>query len=267
MERLRATAVFHLVAAMTCLFGPAAYAGFSYDFETQPPTTFINSSAQFNGAPSSTFSSNVSGGVLHLSDGMHPNSGGAWLGTAVETSQLFTDLRATATLNPAGATNNTLNVTVRYSPSTGTSYAVGLDFQTGRLVVGKIYGRVPAEFAFSTDPGQGSQRLLTDLARSYFLQVDAIGNNVTASLFDSPGGPQLLKVNYRDTGVGGAPFTSGMSGLSAVSFDGTTAVLLDGTFDNFSSTAFPEPGAATAGAIFGLTALRRRHARGPVRPA
>jgi hypothetical protein len=244
---------------VTCLLGSGAFADFAYDFTTPPPTTFVYAGLPTSGAPSATFSSSVSDGILHLSDSRHPNSGGAFLGKALETSQVFTDVRASATLNPAGTTNNGLNVSVRESLATGNGYVAGLDFQTGRLVIGKIYGRTPVQFAFSTDPNQGSQLPLTDLARSYFLQVDAIGNKVTASLFDSPGGPQLLQVNYTDTGVGGAPFRSGVSGMSAVSDNGTTAVLLDGTFDNFTSTSVPEPGVAAAGVFLGLALCRRRH--------
>jgi hypothetical protein len=213
------------------------------------------------GAPSATFTSSVSDGILHLRDSTHPSSGGAFLAKALETSQVFTDVRASATLNPAGTTDNGLNVSVRESLATGNSYVAGLDFQTGRLVVGKIYGRVPEVFVFSTDPSQGTQLALTDLARSYFLQVDAIGNKVTASLYGFAGGPQLLQVNYTDIGVGGPAFTSGVSGVSAVSDNGTTAVRLDGTFDNFTSTAVPEPGAAVLGVFLGLALCQRRPPR------
>jgi hypothetical protein len=264
MERLRATPVLCLMAAITCLFGPAAYASFSYDFSTQPPATFASSSELYNGAPSPTFSSSVSGGVLHLSDTTHPSSGGAFLGTATETSQVFTDVRAAATLNPAGTSNNILNVSVRYSPVTGNAYAVGVDFQEGTLLIGKIVADRPVQSVLSTDRSQGSQSPLTDLARSYFLQVDAVGNHVSARLFDSPGGDELLAVDYTDTGVGGPAFASGFSGLSAVSDrDGRNPLFLEGTFDNFTATAVPEPGVAGAGALLGLTLLRRRHARRP----
>jgi hypothetical protein len=264
MERLGATPVLCLVAAMTSLLGPAAYASFSYDFSTQPPATFVSSGELYNGALSPTFSSSVSGGVLHLSDTTHPGSGGAFLGTATETSQVFTDVRAAATLNPAGTSNNILNVSVRYSPATGNAYAVGVDFQDGTLLIGKIVADRPVQSVLSTDPSQGSQLPLNDLARSYFLQVDAVGNHVAARLYDSPGGDELLALNYTDTGAGGPAFVSGLSGVSAVSDrDGRNPLFLDGTFDNFASTAVPEPGVAGAGAFLGLTLLQRRRARRP----
>jgi len=62
---------------MTCLFGSAAYADFSYDFSTPPPATFVYSGVPRTGPPSATFSSSVSGGVLRLGDSRHPNSGGS----------------------------------------------------------------------------------------------------------------------------------------------------------------------------------------------
>src|SRR6476619_205211 len=101
MERLRATPVSGVLAAITCLFGSAARADFSYDFSTPPPATFVFSGVTNTGAPSATFSSSVSGGTLRLSDSTHTNSGGAFLAQALETSQVLPVVRATATLNPA----------------------------------------------------------------------------------------------------------------------------------------------------------------------
>jgi hypothetical protein len=243
---------------MTSPFTSTAYAGYSYDFATPPPATFVSKGLSTSGATSPTFSSIVSGGILRISDPTRPEAGGAVIGSALETSEVFTDVRATATLNPAGTSINSLNLLVRYGPVTRARYVSGVDFRTGTLVVAKVIDDRPVQFVFSTDPGQGSQRPLTDLARSYFLQVDAIGNNVTARLFDSPGGAQLRMVNYTDTGVGGRAFASGYSGVSVVSFDNPR---MDGTFDNFSSTAVPEPGFAVAGVLLGVALCRRRHSR------
>ena len=77
MKRLRATPVACLVAAVTCLSGSAAYAGYSYDFETPPPATFVSKGLSTSGATSATFSSSVSGGIFRVSDPIHPNYGGA----------------------------------------------------------------------------------------------------------------------------------------------------------------------------------------------
>jgi hypothetical protein len=251
MNRLGATALSCLAAAMTCLFGSAAYGGFSYDFSTPPPATF--KSMTVGGVGSDTFSSGVSGGVFRLSDSTHPDDGGAGIGFAVETSQVFTDVRATATLNPAGTSNNALSVLVRHGPAG--NYSAGLDFRTGSMFIVKIVNG-PVDGASSSDPEQGSQDPLTDLARSYFIQVEAIGNHVNARLFGSPGGPQLRVVNYTDVGEGGPAVTSGFTGILAVSIN-PPAIPMDGTFDNLTSTAVPEPGVAALGLFLGLALCQR----------
>jgi hypothetical protein len=128
--------------------------------------------------------------------------------------------------------------------------------------VGKVIADRPVQVVASTDASQGSQPPLLDLSRSYFLQADVVGNHVSGRLFDSPGGTQLLTLDYTDRGVGGPVITSGESGLSVVSDrDGSHPLFLNGTFDNFTSTAVPEPGAAAAGAFLGLALLRRRRSR------
>src|SRR5437667_8876638 len=87
----------------------------------------------------------------------------------------------------------------------------------------------PINHVLSTDDSQGNQPPLTDLARSYFLQLDVVGNQLTERVFDVEGGAQLLVVSYTDTGVGGPPLDTGLAGLSGVSNGGLTT-MLDGTF-------------------------------------
>jgi hypothetical protein len=260
MKNLRATPLPCLISAVTFLLTPAAYAGYSYDFETPPPGTFLSKGLSNSGATSPTFSSAVVGGVFRVSDNTHPDAGGAIIGSALETGEVFTDVRASATLNPAGTTINSLNVLVRYGPVTRARYVSGVDFQAGTVGVAKVMNDRPVQLVLDTDPAQGSQRPLANLARSYYLQVDAVGNKVTARLFDSPGGAQLRVVNYTDTGIGGPALKSGYSGLSAVSFDDPR---MHGTFDNFTSTALPEPGTAAFSAFVGIALIRRRHSRRP----
>ena len=73
-----------------------------------------------------------------------------------------------------------------------------------------------------------------DLGNSYFLQLDVVGNQLTARVFDVEGGTQLLIVNYTDTGVGGPPLESGVAGVSAVTLTGTG---VDGSFGPLRATA------------------------------
>src|SRR5207248_7165328 len=125
-------------------------------------------------------------------------------------------------------TDNILNLLARDDPQTINTYAAGVDFVTGVLRVAKVLGGgAPVEVVISADDSQGNQPPLTDLARSYFLQLDVVGNQLTARVFDVEGGTQLLIVYYTDTGVGGPPLAAGMAGVSAVS---TTGGPVDGNF-------------------------------------
>lgn len=142
-------------------------------------------------------------------------------------------MRVSGIVNPTGTTNNVLNLT--RGDLSGNVYGGGLDFSAGVLHVSKLIGATVVETVLSTDAGQGNQPPLTELARSYFLQVDVIGNQVTARVFDVEGGTQLLIVNYTDTGVGGPPLTSGIAGVSAI----TTGGPVDATFGPVGAVPLP----------------------------
>lgn len=216
-------------AALCCALAATAWAkaDWFYDFQTPPPPSFVTVS----NPPSGTFSATVGNGVLHLSDTTLPADGGARLGAGLETSQVFTDVRVSGTLNPTGTTNNLLNLNARFDFA-GTGYTAGIDFTAGYLQIAKVVGR-PVEIVQSSDDSEGNQPLLQNLATSYFLQMDIVGHHVTARVFDVEGGTQLLVVTYTDTGVGGPPFESGIAGMSSVSSSGT----VDGTFGPVHATA------------------------------
>src|SRR5262249_24580623 len=153
---------------------------------------------------------------------------------AADLEEVFTAVRVAGTLNPTGTTNNILNLSL--GDTQGHAYGASIDFSAGVLIVAKINVAVaPVDLVVSTDSSQGSQPPLTDLARSYFMEVDFVGNHVTARVFDSEGGTQLLVVNYTDTGVGGPTYTSGWVGVSAVSTGG----VVDGTFGPVGAKAIP----------------------------
>jgi len=133
--------------------------------------------------------------------------GGARIGKGVETSVVFADVRLAGTLNPAGTTDNLVNLT--RGDLSGNNYTAGIDFAAGLLQVTKVFGGGPVKIVLSTDDSQGNQPPLTDLASSYFLQFDVVGNHLTARVFDGKGGTQLLVVNYTDTGDAGPPLESG----------------------------------------------------------
>ena len=166
-------------------------------------------------------------------DTIPSTQGGARIGTGVETSVVFADVRLTGTLNPTGTTANLVNLT--RGNLSGNTYTAGIDFAAGVLKVVKVVSG-PVKIVLSTDDSQGNQPPLTQLARSYFLQLDVVGNQLTARVFDVEGGTQLLIVYYTDTGVGGPPLAAGMAGVSAVS---TTGGPVDGNFGPVGAEPLP----------------------------
>ena len=172
-------------------------------------------------------------------------------GIGRETSQVFDDARMSGILNAAGNSNDFLGLNIR-SQAIGTStYAARIEFSTGRMAVFKIVNFAAAFTIFSDSPEQGSQPLLSDLDRSYFVQFDVIGNVLDARAYDQPGGSELLHVHYvDDQGLGGPPLPPGFAGVSAIREEGS----LDGAFDNLSVTAIPEPGSCVL-AVVGLAIL------------
>src|SRR5207244_2691004 len=120
----------HSLAYLAALCGTlgmasGAPADWFYDFKTAPPSSFVTAP----NPPSATFSSSVGDGVIHLSDSTLPADGGARVGSVLETSQVFTDVRFRGTLNPAGTTNNLLLLIARHTPSG--NYVAGIAFVDG----------------------------------------------------------------------------------------------------------------------------------------
>jgi hypothetical protein len=136
------------------------------------------------------------------------------------------------------------------------NYGARIEFDTGRLAVFKIVNFAPLLVVGSDSPEQGSQPLLSDLGRSYFLQFDVIDNILDARVFDQRGGTELLHVRHvDDDGIGGPPLGPGIAGISAVRMAGA----LDGAFDNLSVVTIPEPGTCIlAGVGLAVLVLFRR---------
>ena len=234
-----------LVVGLTALWGVSAQAAWSHDFESPLPASFV-----FNqiGPPSGTFSAGIDNGLLRFRDPQINMHGPGFGGIGRETSQIFDDVRISGILNAAGNSNDFLGLNVR-SPAIGNNtYAARIEFNSGRMAVFKIVNFAAAFAIFSDSPEQGSQPLLSDLARSYFVQFEVIGNVLDARAYDQPGGSELLHVHYvDDQGLGGLPLGPGLAGVSAIREEGS----LDGAFDNVSVMSIPEPGSCVL-AVVGL---------------
>ena len=241
------------VVGLTAGWGAGAQADWSYDFESPLPASFVVNQI---GPPSATFSAGIEDGMLRFRDPQVNMHGPGFGGIGRETSQVFDDARMSGILNAAGNSNDFLGLNMR-SQAVGTNtYAARIEFTTGRMAVFKIVNFAAAFTIFSDSPEQGSQPPLSDLARSYFVEFDVIGNVLNARAYDQPGGSELLHVHYvDDQGLGGPPLPPGFAGVSAIREDGS----LDGAFDNISVMSIPEPGSCLLAVVgLGILALFRR---------
>ena len=236
------------VVGLTALWGASAQGDWMNDFESPLPASFAINQI---GPPSGTFSGGIEGGLLRFRDSQVNPHGPGFGGIGRETSQILDDARMSGILNAAGNSNDFLGLNIRSQAIGTNTYAARIEFNTGRMAVFKIVNFAAAFTIFSDSPGQGSQPLLSDLARSYFMQFEVIGNVLDARAYDQPGGSELLHVHYvDDQGLGGPPLPPGFAGVSAIREDGS----LDGAFDNISVTAIPEPGSCVL-AVVGLALL------------
>jgi hypothetical protein len=238
--------LFAIVATVAC--GGSAQGDWSNNFESPLPASFAINQI---GPPSGTFSAGIDNGQLRFRDPQINVHGPGFGGVGRETSQIFDDARMSGILNAAGNSNDYLGLNIRNQALGTSTYGARIEFNIGRLAVFKVVNFVPVLGILSDSPGQGSQPLLSDLARSYFVQFDVVGNVLDARAYDQPGGSELLHVHYvDDQGIGGPPLPPGYAGVSAIREEGS----LDGAFDNLTVTSIPEPGTCVL-AVVGLTVL------------
>jgi hypothetical protein len=234
-----------IVVYITCM-AASAKADWSYDFASTLPASFVLNPI---GPPTGTLSAGIDAGQLRLTDPQVYGGGPPLRGFAADSSQVFGDVRVSAIVNAAGNSDDLLGLNVRgphvFEQCCGSAYAANLDFSRGDLEVVKLVATstippyITPVITRSNWPEQGSQPLLTDLDRSYFLEFTVIGNVLDARVFDQPGGAELLHVHYvDDQGRGGPSLAPGSAGVVAFRHTGS----LDATFDNLSVTAIPEPG-------------------------
>jgi hypothetical protein len=210
------------------------------------------------GPSSSTFSAGVDNGILRLEDSHTPAEGGiggivGFGAFGLETSEIFDDMRISAVLNPSGDSDDLLNLT-RGHGGVGV-YGAGIDFTTGRMEAFKLNpgGVVPPVILRSDRPEHGNQPLLTDLKRSYFLELDIIGVEIDARAYDRPGGDQLLHLHLTDDNLAGPGLPPAVGGIS-VAWLGENDTNLGGTYDDLSAVRL-QRGDFDANGIVGLMDL------------
>jgi hypothetical protein len=237
-----------LVVGLAANLSVSAQGDWMNDFESPLPASFAINQI---GPPSGTFSAGIEDGLLRFSDPQINMHGPGFGGIGRETSQIFADARMTGILNAAGNSDDFLGLNIRNQAPGNSTYGARIEFNTGRLVLFKVVDFVPVLGIASDSPSQGSQPLLSDLDRSYFVVFKVIGDMLDARAYDEAGGSELLHVHYvDDQGIGGPPLPPGYAGVSAIREEGS----LDGAFDNLSVNSIPEPGSCVL-AVVGLAVL------------
>ena len=236
----------HAVAA-ACLAMPlafalvtpsAAWADWLYDFNSSPGDTFFvfpnyNQPGQ---PPPPTFEYSFGDGVFRMFDNNPLSAGGAERAKALD-SEVFSDVRVTAVINPNGeTTHGYLGLVTRSSiavPSTGYWAALNAESNRGRLYLGKaVLGNNVSLI--------GGSIQVPNFATQYLLQLDAINKEeyveVVGVLRDYSSGQQIDRLEFQDHGTPQLPqLRSGTSGV----FGGISQSNLNLTFGTASSVIMP----------------------------
>ena len=186
---------------------------------------------------SSTWSADASEGYLRLSESRSPalEPPGTPVLVALETSEMFKDVRVSGTVN--------------LDPSLGTF----LGLQANNIGLGSYLFSL--EIAPSADEGTawlaqtgmngitqwGSKRdfgipTTLDVNESYYLEFDVVRDQLTGRVYDAPGGTELINI----TQTAPNPFTEpGFAGVYTDTAVGFEHVPTGGTFDNVAAVALP----------------------------
>lgn len=253
MEKKVRLAAF-VCAGLVLWAAAGASANWSYDFNSGslPAYPFFTTVAVPPGDVA-TYVPSAAGGYLRMEDTRALSAGGGGTAVAGNLAQSFSDVRVAAILNPTSSTSsNQSGVLARGNFSTGAAYSAGFNFYYGILFVARNDPVAGNTVIKSSDLGQLP---IAPTNRSYYIQLDVVGNSLSAKLFDAPGGSQLLWASWTDTT--GSPFASGNAGVFAQTF-GTGRI--NETFDDISAAVIPEPATLVLCSLAAGWLIRRRRA-------
>lgn len=214
-------------------------ADWSYDFDNPAPATWSTSGiTEPPGGTSATFSATIESGYLRMQDPTTAASGGSFSAFGGTTDD-FTDVIVEAHVNVAKDTDDDLGIVARVDTSLGNGYFASVDYELGSACITKI-----AAFHDGTDLACSPLGSL-GMADAHHLQLTVTGAATTdlkLEIFDPDTSALLQTVNAIDSS---SAYTSGVSGIFMVpkgTFIPEAALnALNGTFDNVSSMAVPEP--------------------------
>lgn len=244
------------------LAASACGADWTYDFDGAAPATWtVASVTQPPGGSSASLTGALESGYLRLSDPTLAKDGGSFSAFAGPTGDVFSNVTVAVDLNVAKDTDDDLGVVARADLTTGNGYFAAVDYELGSACITKVQGFSDgADLACSPLGSLGG-------SDAHHIEFSLVGSDFELLVFDSTGNTLIQTVNASDDGsVLGGAYASGVSGLYMVP-KGTTLAeassnALNGTFDNASSFAVPEP-SSTLMVLFGIAGVFgfRRRAR------
>lgn len=256
----------NLLASLTFFFflggatNSVTAASFFDDFENglNPETSAVRSFVDREENPDEIFEpaiqDNNGNQVLLLSDENAPADDGPVTISFLNFVETFENVLVSALFNATGDTDNQGLLNARIDFSSASAYTAGIDFGTNRVSLTKV---VDAEIVDSFTVEEFD--VLDSLNSAYFVELEVVGNEVTARFFNETRTELITELSATDAN----PLGSGFIGLGVGNSDADPDLLnnLSATFDNFGAQHVPEPSTLLALLGFGTLAgktLRRK---------
>lgn len=171
------------------------------------------------------FSAGAVGGELVITNSSTPDGGGSSTGFGVVITESFTDVKMTGIINPSGDgnINDTVGLLIRGNLLNQSFYMAEINYSEGNLHIYRNGGPGNSNIATEAIPSLN----FTD---SVYVEVEAIGDQIEAWVYDAPGG--TLRAN---TSVTDNSFASGLSGVLVNENFGGLPML--GVWDDLTSVA------------------------------
>ncbi len=213
---------------LALLFVHVSFADWSDNFNggLQQPWVFGNFDPL--GGSSGTFSAGSVNNELVLTDSRTIFDNGAVTGFGLVPTEVFGDVKMTGRVNPSN--NADINITalmlLRGDFANNTFYSAEINYRDGELVIYRADGLgVGSNLVAEPIPGLG-------FSSDYYLEFSAVGAELTAEVYDAPGGNLLQSVATTDS-----TYSAGLSGVIVDAQSGDFILPLLGIWDDLTATA------------------------------